>query len=111
MYPIEIFNHETKRTDDRFEFETKKEIHELKNTCVDACVSQQIKTPEVGGTYYRRRDSRKYHVIAILDKEDRPQIISKYFGHHKRWWHYEIESLEGFKYSFELGSYSFTRFK
>ncbi len=31
---------------------------------------------KAGDVYYRRRNSRKYHIVAILDKEENPQIVS-----------------------------------
>lgn len=60
---------------------------------------------------HMNRDKRKYHVVCILDKEDEPQIVYKYFGIHKRWWHYEIQSLYAFNMYFESGLYSLKRKK
>jgi len=46
---------------------------------------------KVGDAFYIKNDPRKYHVIEILEKERYPQVVLKYYGKHKQWWHYEIE--------------------
>lgn len=47
---------------------------------------------EIGSKYRISdpNDNYKYHVIHNDEKEK--IIIVKYFGKHKRWWHYEIWS-------------------
>ena len=65
---------------------------------------------EVGDTFYRKdykRNPYKHHIVAILKDENETQVVYKYFGKHKRWWHYEIMSLTNFEYGFEIGLYSY----
>lgn len=61
--------------------------------------------PKIGDFFYMKNDPRKYHVVSILDKEDKPQIVYKYFGVHKQWWHYEIDSVYNYNQSLEIGLY------
>ena len=46
---------------------------------------------KVGDTF--RNKVHKYHVITILDKEPYTQIVLKYYGRWKQYWHYEVRSL------------------
>lgn len=31
------------------------------------------------------------HIVAIVDLD---QVVYKYYGRHKQWWHYEIEQVD-----------------
>ncbi len=46
---------------------------------------------KIGDTFRDRL--YKYHVITILDKEPYTQIVLKYYGRWKQYWHYEVRSL------------------
>ncbi len=63
-----------------------------------------------GLCFYKIKDKRKYHVVEII-KEPETQVVVKYFGINKKWWHYEIESLYGMELSFETGLYFLKRGK
>jgi len=39
----------------------------------------------------------KHHVVTNLINESGGQIVSKYFGKYKQWWHYIIESYFWFE--------------
>jgi hypothetical protein len=57
--------------------------------------------------FYKKNDFHKYHLVGILENEPQPQVIYKYFGRYKQWWHYEIKSLYIFKISIKDGYYYF----
>jgi len=59
--------------------------------------------------FYKKRDKRKYHIVSILDESQDKMIVSKFYGIHKKWWHYEIESKYGMDLSFDSGLYSLRR--
>lgn len=58
-----------------------------------------------GMVFYQLNDELKYHIVAILNNEPRVQVVFKYFGINKKWWHYEIESLRAMQSNFECGLY------
>jgi len=41
----------------------------------------------------------KIHILAIVDKN---QIIYKWYGQFKQWWHYEIKEAQWLKFDIEL---------
>lgn len=45
-----------------------------------------------GDIFYKSRDRRKYHIVKVLNEPCGKLYVVKYFGIHKRWWHYEILS-------------------
>lgn len=50
----------------------------------------------------------KCHVVAILKDEPREnytQIVYKYYGRRKQWWHYETIDLESFLYYIKKQKY------
>jgi hypothetical protein len=52
---------------------------------------------EVGQTYQiaqSTQEGRKIYKIHILAIVDESQIVYKWFGKHKQWWHYEVEDAE-----------------
>lgn len=40
----------------------------------------------------------KYHVVMTFEDRGEVFVVVKYYGKHKRWWHYEVWSL----FEFEL---------
>ena len=62
-------------------------------------------------SFYMKNDKRKYHIVIILNDKQENQIIYKFFGIHKRYWHYEIESLYSFNSRVHCGLYSFKKIK
>ena len=58
------------------------------------------------GKIFYDQDGYKCHVVAILDEENHPQIVYKYYGNHKQWWHYFVISVFRFEYSFRIGLFS-----
>jgi len=51
---------------------------------------------KIGDVFYRNIAGPfkyKCHVVALLLDEPKPQIVWKYYGKHKQWWHYQIESI------------------
>jgi len=64
-----------------------------------------------GNCFYDNQWNYKYHIVILLLDEQNPQIIYKYFGRHKQWWHYKIESLYLFNRMLESNLYSRKRFK
>ena len=59
-----------------------------------------------GDTFHDKRGKYKYHIVMVLDKEEDPQIIYKFYGKHKQWWHYKVESVFGFNHAVEIGLYT-----
>lgn len=57
---------------------------------------------EIGKTFYQKHDPRKYHIVAIIN-EPKVQIVYKYFGIHRKYWHYEIIWEYTFNLNFESG--------
>jgi len=49
----------------------------------------------------------KCHVVMMLENEENPQVVFKYFGKYKQWWHYEIESMFSFNLCIDNGRYAF----
>lgn len=60
---------------------------------------------KIGDTFYKKRDDRKYHIVNIFIDKDVELIVYKFFGKHKRWWHYEIEEYETFEDCLKAGLY------
>ena len=60
---------------------------------------------KAGDVFYNKNDKRKYYIVAYLLYEKEPQVVYKFYGLNKKFWHYKIESLEIFKVSFECGLY------
>jgi hypothetical protein len=67
---------------------------------------QNIFNLEPGDCFYNHQDHYKHHIVLLLLNEPIPQIIYKYFGKHKRWWHYQIESMYGFNLMWESKLYA-----
>jgi len=59
---------------------------------------------QVGDVFYDR-ENRKHHILAIIEG----QIVYKYFGIHKRYWHYEIKDPEDILMRIKHGIYSMNR--
>ena len=56
------------------------------------------------GKTYRIHDqsigeSRKIHIVELIEND---MIVYKYFGKHKQWWHYFVESKKQLEFYFEL---------
>lgn len=54
-----------------------------------------IRKLTVGTTFWY--EERKYHVVAVVVDGDHLIYVLKYFGIHKRWWHYEAMEHLKFK--------------
>lgn len=52
----------------------------------------------------------KHHVVAILDEPEK-QVVHKYYGKHKQYWHYEIESMYMFQSRLQIGMYKLQKRK
>lgn len=73
-------------------------------------VSNSIPVLSVGDSFYCRDGGiYKHHVVAVLEEEG--QVIHKYFGKHKQWWHYKIESIYSFNCYLDIGLYTKNRGK
>ena len=59
-----------------------------------------------GQTFYKKRDNRKCHIVKIFKDKNEKIVVTKYFGIHKRWWHYEVEYFFSFEKNFNYGLYS-----
>ena len=57
---------------------------------------------KVGDVFYDE-DNYKCYVVSILAEEKEPQVVYKYYGKHKQWWHYFVKSEYWLERSFELG--------
>ncbi|HPJ86769.1 MAG TPA: hypothetical protein PLU55_01510 [Candidatus Pacearchaeota archaeon] len=44
-----------------------------------------------------------YHVVEIIEDGEEAIIVYKYFGKHKRWWHYLVKSKRDINIWFEAG--------
>ena len=71
---------------------------------------EKAKHLKVGDVFYKKYDRNKYHIVAILDEPEK-QIVYKFYGIHKRWWHYDIKSEYSMNHAFEIGLYSKKRDK
>ena len=60
-------------------------------------------------TFYEKNDRRKYHVVAVLDEPQGKQVVCKFYGLHKQWWHYEVKSKHEIDSGFKIGLFSITR--
>ncbi|MBW1853069.1 MAG: hypothetical protein JRJ00_00040 [Deltaproteobacteria bacterium] len=59
---------------------------------------------KVGDCFYEKKyDNYKYHVVAVLKEEE--QIVIKYYGKRKQWWHYEVKSFYEVDMFFTNGLY------
>ncbi len=63
-------------------------------------------TIKIGDTFNHRNYRIKYHVLAVLDDEPETQVVLKYYGNHKQWWHYKIEALEVIETWLDVGLYT-----
>lgn len=43
----------------------------------------------------------KIHVVAVVDDN---QIVFKWYGKHKQWWHYEVRHADDLKWRVELAT-------
>jgi len=60
-----------------------------------------------GKTFYNKNgDVMKCHIVGTMNDNGQILVIYKYFGTHKRWWHYVIEEVESFNNYFKVGLYS-----
>jgi hypothetical protein len=66
--------------------------------------SEQLDTARAGEIFYKGREPYKYHIVGVLSLAQ--QVIYRYYGKRKQWWHYEVEHMDSFKYCFEIGIYS-----
>lgn len=48
----------------------------------------EINPLTIGTTFWF--EERKHHVVAVCKDGDNLIYVLKYFGIHKRWWHYEV---------------------
>ena len=64
---------------------------------------------KIGDCFYEKRQTYKYHIVAIFisEPDTEPQIVYKYYGKHKQWWHYEVKSVYEFESWLECGLYYF----
>lgn len=69
-------------------------------------------TMEIGiGTVFYCEHGYKNHIVSILDNEPSPQIVYKYYGKHRQYWHYSIVSKYSFDSYMEIGLWTFRRKK
>ena len=63
-------------------------------------IYKKITSLKPGDTFIHKNGPYKYkcHIVVNLPNEPGGRIVWKYFGKHKQWWHFEIESY----YWFEL---------
>lgn len=66
---------------------------------------------KIGDVFYDKQWNYKHYVVVLLLDEEMPQIVSKYFGRHKQWWHYKIEPLHYFNLAYNGGLYAKNRFQ
>ena len=59
----------------------------------------------MGDCFYEKQYLYKYHLVAIVDDKPDKQIVFKYYGRHKQWWHYEIVPLYRMNEWFRCGLY------
>ena len=45
-------------------------------------------------------ESRKAHIVELIEND---MIVYKYFGKHKQWWHYFVQSRSELEHYFKLG--------
>ena len=43
-------------------------------------------------------ENRKCYIVTHLENEKNPQIVYKFYGKYKQWWHYEIIDSDSFKW-------------
>jgi hypothetical protein len=43
---------------------------------------------------------QKIHIVELIEND---MIVYKFFGKHKRWWHYRVESQQRIKFYHEQG--------
>jgi hypothetical protein len=74
-------------------------------------IEYNISKLNIGDIFYVKNGPQIYkkHIVAILKKENEPQIIYKWYGKVKQYWHYEIESVYSFNYAFNIGLYKLNR--
>jgi hypothetical protein len=71
-------------------------------------VSETVCSLNKGDVFYSRElGIYKNHIVAIVGNEN--QIVWKYYGKHKQWWHYEIQSIYSFNQSLKIGLYKLNR--
>jgi len=59
--------------------------------------------------FYMKNDRRKYHVVKVITLDNIDFVIYKYYGIHKKWWHYKLERLEDIQERFDIGLYSYKK--
>jgi len=59
-------------------------------------IYKKIKSLKEGDTFVDDQ-GYKCHVVTNLPKESGGKIVWKYYGKHKQWWHYVIESYFWFE--------------
>jgi hypothetical protein len=77
--------------------------------------NENIRDLKVGDTFYHFQNSHvgrkfyKTHILAIIDedKED-VQVVFKWFGKCKQYWHYEIKPMDVINSSFDCGMFAGT---
>ena len=60
---------------------------------------------KIGDSFKNNKFKVKCHIVGFLKEEKIPQIIWKYFGKRKQWWHYQIESMYAFDLSLQYKLY------
>ena len=61
-----------------------------------------IFAPKIGDKMYAWLAGRAYkiHIVAIVDGN---QIVFKWYGKHKQWWHYQVLQIEDLEWRVKLG--------
>ena len=65
-----------------------------------------------GDTFYEMAGCNvyKYHVIETFeDKNGGLMVIFKYYGKHKRWWHFRVKKMRDIKTWFDSAFYAFKK--
>lgn len=59
----------------------------------------------IGHVFYRNQ--RKYHIIGYLSDKTKDGkmfiYVARYYGKHKRWWHYEAITAQEYDMDIEFG--------
>jgi hypothetical protein len=66
------------------------------------------------GMKFKEKQGYKCHILAIIEDTENPglfskQIVYKYYGKRKQWWHYDIVGFYSFNMRLESGLYEIVK--
>jgi len=69
-----------------------------------------MKTPNIGDKLHIWQQARTYkiHIVAVVDDN---QVVFKWYGKHKQWWHYEVLHIEDLRWRVDLAKDRMKEFK